>query len=410
MAQNDIVLVINCGSSSLKYELYLMPEERSLGKGIVEKIGSENGTISQKKIIVKKTNSEEKKMKKTEDIPNHGKAIELVFEALVDKEYGLIDSLSEITAVGHRVVHGGDIKESVIIDKEIIKHIENYSPLAPLHNPPNLTGISEIEKKLPGLFNVAVFDTSFHQTMDEVAYLYAIDPEYHKKYKIRRYGFHGTSHKFVYNKAHEMLKSNKKLNIITAHLGNGSSISAIKEGKVIDTTMGFSPLEGLMMGTRSGDIDPAVIFFMQKNLNMSVDEIDNLLNKKSGVLAISGVSNDFRELWSATKNGNDNAKLALEMFCYRAKKYVGALRASLGETNALVFTGGIGENDWDVRRLICRGLESLGIEIDYNENDKLGKNPPGIISKPKSKTTILVIPTNEELQIAKDTYDLKNNR
>ena len=381
------ILVINCGSSSLKYQFIDMKDESVLAKGLVEKTGMEKQTI-------------------TAEMPNHEVALKLVMDALINESYGVIKDFKEIDAVGHRVVHGGeDFANSVLIDDKVMKSIEDCIDLAPLHNPPNIIGIKACQKLLPGVKMVAVFDTAFHQTMPDYAYMYAIPYEYYEKYKIRRYGFHGTSHRFVSKRASELMgKKIEQCNIITCHLGNGASVAAIKNGKTIDTSMGFTPLEGLIMGTRSGDIDPAVIPFLSEKEKMSIKEIDTLLNKKSGVLGVSGVSSDFRDIEGESEKGNDRARLALDMFHTRVKKYIGAYMAELGNVDAVVFTAGLGENSAESRKEICKGLESLGIEIDVDANKTRGKEQ--LISKKNSKIKVFVIPTNEELVIARDTLEI----
>ena len=381
------ILVINCGSSSLKYQFIDMKDESVLAKGLVEKTGMEKQTI-------------------TAEMPNHEVALKLVMDALINESYGVIKDFKEIDAVGHRVVHGGeDFANSVLIDDKVMKSIEDCIDLAPLHNPPNIIGIKACQKLLPGVKMVAVFDTAFHQTMPDYAYMYAIPYEYYEKYKIRRYGFHGTSHRFVSKRASELMgKKIEQCNIITCHLGNGASVAAIKNGKTIDTSMGFTPLEGLIMGTRSGDIDPAVIPFLSEKEKMSIKEIDTLLNKKSGVLGVSGVSSDFRDIEGESEKGNDRPRLALDMFHTRVKKYIGAYMAELGNVDAVVFTAGLGENSAESRKEICKGLESLGIEIDVDANKTRGKEQ--LISKKNSKIKVFVIPTNEELVIARDTLEI----
>ena len=395
------ILVINCGSSSLKYQFIDMKDESVLAKGLVERIGIDGSVLKHEK-----TGAEKQTI--TSDMPNHEVALKLVMDALVNESYGVIKDFKEIDAVGHRVVHGGeDFANSVLIDENVMKSIEDCIDLAPLHNPPNIIGIKACQKLLPGVKMVAVFDTAFHQTMPDYAYIYAIPYEYYEKYKIRRYGFHGTSHRFVSQRASELMgKKIENCNIITCHLGNGASLAAIKNGKSIDTSMGFTPREGLIMGTRSGDIDPAVMPFLADKENMSVKEIDNMLNKKSGVLGVSGVSSDFRDIEGEAEKGNDRARLALDMFHTRVKKYIGAYMAELGDVDAIVFTAGLGENSIGSREEICKGLESLGIEIDVDANKVRGKEQ--LISKKDSKIKIYVIPTNEELVIARDTFEMVN--
>ncbi len=396
--KNEKILVINCGSSSLKYEVYAMPQRKSLGKGLVERIGSENGHIIQKNSVGK--------LEKTASIPDHSTAMRFVTEALTDDTYGLIHNMNEISGVGHRVVHGGEeYSSSVIIDNAVIKAIKNNSELAPLHNPPNLDGIRATMEFLPEVKQIAVFDTAFHQTLQPAAYLYGIPRELYRKYKIRRYGFHGTSHRYVAAKAMTMLKrSPENTNVISCHLGNGASVTAIENGKSIDTSMGFTPLEGLMMGTRSGDIDPSIIFYLLDR-GYSTAELNTMLNKKSGLLGLSEISNDLRDVEKAALNGNINAKETLDVYAYKIRKYIGAYAANLVKVDALIFTGGIGENSVTMRHKICEYLENIGIVMDYDKNREIGSNP-GIVSKNYSRTAICVIPTNEELQIAVDTYQL----
>jgi acetate kinase len=393
------ILVINCGSSSLKYQFIDIKDESVLAKGLVERIGIEGSVLKHEKTGMEKQTI-------TAEMPNHEVALKLVMDALINESYGVIKDFKEIDAVGHRVVHGGeDFANSVLIDDKVMKSIEDCIDLAPLHNPPNIIGIKACQKLLPGVKMVAVFDTAFHQTMPDYAYMYAIPYEYYEKYKIRRYGFHGTSHRFVSKRASELMgKKIDQCNIITCHLGNGASVAAIKNGKTIDTSMGFTPLEGLIMGTRSGDIDPAVIPFLSEKEKMSIKEIDTLLNKKSGVLGVSGVSSDFRDIEGEAEKGNDRARLALDMFHTRVKKYIGAYMAELGNVDAVVFTAGLGENSAESRKEICKGLESLGIEIDVDANKTRGKEQ--LISKKDSKIKVFVIPTNEELVIARDTLEI----
>jgi len=390
------VLVINCGSSSLKYQLIDMSNEYVLAKGLAERIGIEGSRIKHKP-----TGKEDVVIEKP--MENHKVALELVLNAIVDPNHGVISSLDEISAVGHRVVHGGEkFSESVIIDDNVMKAIEECVELAPLHNPPNIIGIEACKELMPNVPMVAVFDTAFHQTMTPDNYIYPIPYEFYEKYKIRKYGFHGTSHKYVSLRAAELLgKDIKDLKIVTCHLGNGSSVCAIKGGKSVDTSMGFTPLEGLAMGTRSGDIDPAIIPFIMDKEKMTFEEVNNMLNKKSGVLGISGLSSDFRDLEIAAEEGNERAKLALDVFVNRVKKYVGAYIATMCGIDALVFTAGIGENSDYIREKVCEGLECLGIKIDPELNKVRGKEAQ--LNKDLTSTAIFVIPTNEELMIARDT-------
>lgn len=397
------ILVINCGSSSLKYQLIDMNGEKVLAKGLVERIGIEGSrikhdTTGKERVIIE------------EPMKDHKRALELVLEAIVDEKYGAIKSMDEIGAVGHRVVHGGeDFANSVIIDEEVMAALERNIDLAPLHNPPNIMGIEACQELMPDTPMVAVFDTAFHQTIPADNYIYPLPYEYYEKYKIRRYGFHGTSHKYVSQRAAEILgKDIKDLKIVTAHLGNGSSVTAVKGGKSIDTSMGFTPLEGLTMGTRSGDIDPAIIPFLMEKEGLTFEEVNNMLNKKSGVLGISGVSSDFRDLEIAAEEGNERAKLALDIFANRVRKYIAAYAAQMSGIDVLVFTAGIGENSASMRELICNGLEFLNIVIDKELNNVRGEE--AIVSKNIGGVTIMVIPTNEELMIARDTLELVQNR
>lgn len=393
------ILVINAGSSSLKYQLIDMDTKKVLAKGLCERIGIEGSRLNHtpaggEKVVIEKS------------MNDHADAIKLVIDALIDKNHGVISSMSEIGAVGHRVVHGGErFSESVVISEEVKQGVRECIPLAPLHNPANLIGIDACEKVMPEVKQVGVFDTAFHQTMPKEAYLYGIPYEYYEKYKIRRYGFHGTSHKYVSAKASEMLnKPIEELKIITCHLGNGSSVAAVKNGKVIDTTMGLTPLAGILMGTRSGDIDPAIVTFLMEKENLGTDEINTVLNKKSGVLGVSGVSSDFRDLDAAASQGNERAKAALDMFCYGIKKYIGSYAAAMGGVDAVVFTAGVGENDGKTRAAITSGLEFLGIKIDPDKNKLRGQAVD--ISSDDASVKTLVIPTDEEMMIALDTQRL----
>ncbi len=393
------VLVINCGSSSLKYQLFNMVDESVLAKGLVERIGLEEG-----KIIHQPANRD--KITNTQPIEDHEAAIGLVFAQLMHKDYSVINELSEISAIGHRVVHGGTkFAESVLIDQDVKASIRELFQLAPLHNPPNLQGIESCEKLAPQVPQVAVFDTAFHQTMPEQACVYAIAYEDYEKFGIRKYGFHGTSHRYVSERAADLLGAKvDNFKVITCHLGNGASIAAVNNGKSVDTSMGLTPLEGLIMGTRCGDVDPAVIPFLMERKNLSVDEASNYLNKKCGVLGVSGVSSDFRDIETAAAEGNKRAQLALDMFAYRVKKYIGSYFAVLNGADAIVFTAGLGENSKETRAEVCKGLENLGIKIDPAKNDVRGKET--IISSDDSKVKVLLIPTNEELVIARDAKKL----
>ncbi len=394
------ILVLNSGSSSVKYQFIDMEGEKVLCQGIAERIGIEGSRI------VHKINGEKNVVEVA--LPNHDVAIQKVLDILQDEKLGVIKDLKEIGAVGHRVVHGGEkFASSVLIDDEVIKVLEENADLAPLHNPPNIMGIKAIKKLLPNVPNVAVFDTAFHQSMPKKAYLYAIPIELYEEHKIRRYGFHGTSHRYVSRRAAEILgKPYESLKIITAHLGNGASIAAVMYGKSVDTSMGFTPLEGLVMGTRSGDIDPAIVIYLQQKLNMNVDEVYNLLNKKSGILGLFKKSSDMREVEDGVLKYNDPvARLTLDIYEYRIAKYIGAYAAAMNGVDVIVFTAGVGENFPLMRQEICDNyLGYLGVVCDKEANDVYGKER--IISKPESKVTVMVIPTNEELVIARDTYKI----
>lgn len=391
------VLVINCGSSSLKFQVIDMAEKEVMAKGLVERIG-----IPDSRLKYEPSEKDEKVF--NQDIPNHKVAIKLVLDAITDKEHGVVESLSEIQAVGHRVVHGGEaFNESVVIDDDVMEAINSTVELAPLHNPANILGIEACQELMPDTPMVAVFDTAFHQTIEPVNYIYALPYEFYEKHKIRRYGFHGTSHKYVSQRAAEIL-GKETANVITCHLGNGSSISAVKDGVCIDTSMGFTPLEGVVMGTRCGDIDPAIIPFLGKKEGLNYDEIDSIMNKKSGVLGISGVSSDFRDLEKAAEEGNFRAQLALDIFASKVVKYVGSYMTEFDHLDAIVFTAGVGENSASMRAKIVNDLKLFGIEIDEKENDMRGKEK--IVSTADSKIKVIVIPTNEELMIAKDTLEL----
>lgn len=393
------VLVINCGSSSLKYQLIDMTNEQILVKGLAERIGIDGSVLKHEKPGADKVVIE-KPMK------THTVAIQLVLDALVDPKHGVIKSLDEISAVGHRVLHGGHrFTKSVVVDEKVLDGIRECIPLGPLHNPPNLMGIEACQSLMPKVKQVAVFDTAFHQTMPEHAFMYALPMEYYTKYNIRRYGFHGTSHRFVSLKAAQMLKNTSPdFKLITCHLGNGSSVAAVLGGKCVDTSMGLTPLEGLLMGTRCGDMDPAIVPFIMEKEHLTPQQMSDLMNKKSGVLGISGVSSDFRDLEDASKKGNKNAQLALDMFAYRVRKYIGSYIAALGGLDALVFTAGLGENSDVMRAKICEGLETFGIKLCAEKNK--GRGEARLISSDDSKVKVLVIPTNEELMIAQDTLSL----
>ena len=393
------VLVINCGSSSLKYQVLDMTNESLLCKGLVERIGMDGSVITHEKIGMEK--------KKTEvPMNDHKDAIEQVLKAVQDPETGVVKSMDEIGAVGHRVVHAGEkFASSVRITDEVIKALEECVELAPLHNPPNLLGIAACEELMPSTPMVGVFDTAFHQTMPPESYIYAIPYEYYEKHGIRRYGFHGTSHKYVAERASKMLNVNlEDLKLITCHLGNGASVSAIKRGKCIDTSMGFTPLEGLVMGTRCGDIDPAIVTYIREKENLPQGKANEILNKKSGVLGISGVSSDFRDIEDAVAEGNERAALALKVFAHKVRFYIGAYIAEMNGVDAIIFTAGVGENDVTMREIICNNLGNLGIKLDPVKNKMRGKETE--ISTDDSKVKILMIPTNEELMIARDTYNI----
>lgn len=390
------ILVINCGSSSLKFQLINMDSEKVIASGICDRIGIDGSVLNYK-------NAEGKKYEQKEPMANHTKAIEMVLESLTNKEYGAISSLNDIRAIGHRVVHGGEFfKESVLVNDYVIERIKECSDLAPLHNPAHLMGIEACKAKMPKTPMVVVFDTAFHQTMPPQAYIYGVPYEWYEKHKVRRYGFHGTSHKYVSQKTAEFLGLdyyNSK--IIVCHLGNGSSISAIKNGQCVDTSMGLTPLEGLIMGTRSGDLDPAILEYISKCEDLDIQSILSILNKKSGVLGISGVSSDFRDLLDADLGGNERAKLARHAFAYRVMKYVGAYCAAMNGVDAVSFCAGVGENAKFIRGMIVNNLAFLGVKLDEEANNVCGKE--AIISTKDSKVKVCVIPTNEELVIARDT-------
>jgi acetate kinase len=395
-----IVLVLNCGSSSIKYKLLDMQTNNTLAQGGIEKIGLEGS-------FLKLTLPDDQKVVINKPIPEHQTGVELILSVLTSKEYGCIKDLSEIEAVGHRMVHGGEkFNASVLITQEVIEKVEECIDLAPLHNPSNLIGVRAVEKLMPKTPQVAVFDTAFHQTMPPKAYIYGLPYSYYLKYGIRRYGFHGTSHRYVSKRASEILGvPYEHQRIITAHIGNGASITAIKNGKSIDTSMGMTPVDGLLMGTRAGEIDPGVLTFISTKENMRASEISDLLNKQSGVLGVSGVSSDMRELGVAVQSGNERAILAQEMYDYRIKKFVGSYAAVLGGVDLLVFTGGVGENQWTTRSNVCANMEFMGIKLDESKNIGL-RGQEMVISAPDSKVTVMVVPTDEEYMIAKDTVDI----
>ena len=393
-----IVLVVNCGSSSLKYQLINMDNEEVMAKGLVEKIGLPDSQLTHK------WNGQKKEIKQS--IPDHQVAVKLVLDILTDAECGVIKSMDAIDAVGHRVVHGGEeFAASTLITDEVMKALEKCSAMAPLHNPPNIIGINACKAIMPGVPQVGVFDTAFHQTMPAKASMYGLPYELYKEDHIRRYGFHGTSHRYVAGEVAKVMGVPvEKLRIINCHLGNGSSLAAIKYGKCVDTTMGFTPLAGVLMGTRCGDIDPAIVLNVMDNHNLSTKEMDTLMNKKSGVLGISGVSSDFRDLGQAAAEGNERARLALDMFHYQVRKEIGAFAAAMGGVDVITFTAGVGENGIEDRAAIAEGLEYLGAKLDPQRNNVRGKD--ALISTDDSTVKMYVIPTNEEIMIARDTKDI----
>lgn len=397
------ILVVNCGSSSIKYQFIDMNGEKVLCKGLAERIGIEGSRL------VHRVNNDKHVIERP--MKDHEEALKIVLEALIDPEIGVIKNLSEIDAVGHRVVHGGEkFASSVLIDDEVLKVLEENVHLAPLHNPPNIMGIKAIQKLLPNVPNVGVFDTAFHQSMPKKAYLYGLPYELYEKYRIRRYGFHGTSHRYVSKRAAEILgRDYYDFKVITCHLGNGASIAAIRHGRSIDTSMGFTPLEGLVMGTRCGDIDPAIVIYLQQNLGMSVEKVYDLLNKKSGMLGLTNnLSSDMRDIEDAAQAGNEIAQLALDIYIYRIAKYIGAYAAAMNGVDAIVFTAGVGENSPYVREKVCEYLGFLGVKIDKQLNDVKGVER--IISTPDSRVAVLIVPTNEELVIARDTKYIVENK
>ncbi|MDU7476021.1 MAG: acetate kinase [Paenibacillus macerans] len=391
------ILVINAGSSSLKYQLYDMTDESVLAKGLVERIGMDSSILTHKP-----TGKEE--VTEVSDILEHTTAMRKVLEKLVDKTHGVLNSIDEIDAVGHRVVHGGEaFKSSALITGEVKSEIRRLFDLAPLHNPPSMIGISAAEANLPNVPHTVVFDTAFHQTMPEKAYLYAIPKVLYKKHKVRRYGFHGTSHAYVSKTAAEFLQRPiEDLKIITCHIGNGASLTAVKDGISVDTSMGMTPLEGLIMGTRSGDLDPAIVPYVMNKEELTMNEVNSMLNKHSGLLAISGSSSDMRDITDGWEAGKPNETLAFEMYEYRLRKYIGAYAAAMNGVDVIVFTAGVGENSAIVREAVCQNLTYLGVEID-KELNKVRSGDPRRISTPNSKVEVLVVPTNEELMIARDT-------
>ncbi|MFP4018209.1 MAG: acetate/propionate family kinase [Bacteroidales bacterium] len=397
------VLVLNCGSSSIKFQLFDMETATVLTKGIVEKIGLKSSFMKLE------LNGDKKKI--DVEVPEHTKGIEDILNILVSKEDGALSSLEEIDAVGHRVAHGGEkFSHSAFVTDEVIKEIEGVSDLAPLHNPNNLKGIYAIQKLLPKTPQVAVFDTAFHQTMPDYAYMYGLPYEMYKKYGVRRYGFHGTSHRYVAEKACKKLNADMKdKKIITCHLGNGASIAAIDKGKSIDTSMGLTPVEGLIMGTRTGDLDLGAFIFVMEKEDLTLNTAKSMINKRSGMYGITGISPDMREIREEADKGNQRALLALNMYNYRVKKYIGSYAAAMNGVDMIVFTGGIGENDWETRRDVLKGLGYLGLEFDESKNEKK-KGEDLILSKDNSNVVAMVIPTNEELVIARDTQEIVNNK
>lgn len=394
------ILVLNCGSSSIKYALYNMDDQSVMTSGGAERVGLDGAFVK-----VKLANGEKKQI--MHDMPEHTEGVKFIFSLLTDPEIGVIKSLKEIDAVGHRMVHGGEkFAKSVVITPEVIKAFEEVSDLAPLHNPANLKGIRAVEELMPGLPQVGVFDTAFHQTMPQYSYMYALPYEVYEKYAVRRYGFHGTSHRYVSARVCEFLGVDyNKQRIITCHIGNGGSLAAVKNGKCMDTTMGLTPLEGIMMGTRSGDVDGGAVTFLQKKLGLNPDQVSDLLNKKSGVAGISGVGSDMRDLEAAVAAGNKRAKLATDMYNYKIKKYVGAFAAAMGGVDIIVFTAGVGENQASMRAEVCRDMEFMGVKVDEALNATI-RGKEAIISTPDSKVKVVVIPTDEELMIASDTAAL----
>lgn len=398
------ILVLNCGSSSVKFQLIEITKEKVLAKGVVEKIGHPGALLIYKRGMTQD-------LKKIVNVLDHRGAISIILKFLTDKEYGVISNPDEIKFIGHRVVHGGEkFSDSVIIDRKVLDALTEYMELAPLHNPPNIQGIMACKTLLPNMSQVAVFDTAFHQTLPDYAYMYGLPYVLYSRYKIRRYGFHGTSHKYVATTLAKYLKRPvDSLNIITCHLGNGSSISAIKNGKSVDTSMGFTPAEGLIMGTRVGDLDPAVILYIISKEEITINEANTLINKHSGLLGISGLSNDMREIIEEMQKGDKRAKLAFDMFTYRIKKYIGSYIAVLNGADALIFTAGIGENSPEVREAVCKDMEFVGISLDLEKN----KNAAGSIceiSSPASRIKVFKVATNEELVIARDTYKILGSK
>ncbi len=396
-----IVLVLNCGSSSIKYQVIDMGNDsKLLAKGLVERVGLAEGILTHKP-------EGKEKYEVSKPIPDHSVGINLILEALVDKKHGVISSIDEIKAVGHRVAHGGEFfTESSLVNDKVKSEIEKCVELAPLHNPANLKGILSMEKLLPSVPQVAVFDTSFHQTMPNFSFLYGLPYEYYEKYKVRRYGFHGTSHKYVAQKACKLIGLDfNKSKIITCHLGNGASIAAIRNGKSVDTSMGFTPVEGLMMGTRCGDVDAGILLFLAEKENLTIKQVNDIINKKSGVQGVSGLSSDMRDLENASAEGNKRAQLAIDMFYYRVKKYVGAYAAVMDGVDLIIFTGGIGENDPNIRAHVSEAINFMGVDFDPAANAGVrGKDK--LLTKPNSRVKVMTITTNEELVIATDTVNI----
>ena len=394
------ILVLNCGSSSIKYALYNMDDKSVMTSGGAERVGLEGAFVK-----VKMPDGTKKQI--MHDIPEHTEGVKFIFSLLTDPEIGVIKSLDEIDAVGHRMVHGGEkFNKSVVINDEVLKTFKECIDLAPLHNPANLKGVEAVSELMPGLPQVGVFDTAFHQTMPAHSYLYAIPYDLYKQYGVRRYGFHGTSHRYVSQRVCDFLGvkyEDKK--IITCHIGNGGSIAAVENGRCVDTSMGLTPLEGLMMGTRSGDIDAGAVTFLEKKLGLDADGMSDLLNKKSGILGVTGISSDMREIEDAIEHGNERAKMGLDMYNYRIKKYIGAYAAAMGGCDIIVFTAGVGENQYSTREAACEGLEYMGVKLDVEKNKTI-RGEEAVISTPDSKVTVCVIPTDEELMIATDTMNL----
>ena len=394
------ILVLNCGSSSIKYALYNMDDKSVMTSGGAERVGLEGAFVK-----VKMPDGTKKQI--MHDIPEHTEGVKFIFSLLTDPEIGVIKSLDEIDAVGHRMVHGGEkFNKSVVINDEVLKTFKECIDLAPLHNPANLKGVEAVSELMPGLPQVGVFDTAFHQTMPAHSYLYAIPYDLYEQYGVRRYGFHGTSHRYVSQRVCDFLGvkyEDKK--IITCHIGNGGSIAAVENGRCVDTSMGLTPLEGLMMGTRSGDIDAGAVTFLQKKLGLDADGMSDLLNKKSGILGVTGISSDMREIEDAIEHGNERAKMGLDMYNYRIKKYIGAYAAAMGGCDIIVFTAGVGENQYSTREAACEGLEYMGVKLDVEKNKTI-RGEEAVISTPDSKVTVCVIPTDEELMIATDTMNL----